>query len=205
MPTNGGGGHRGKADRGSCLRRNVHRLMQYEPVESGRPQRVAGLLPRRCGVGNDYATEAASALPRWAFETLHLNRVQAETDTRNVASRMLSRHFLTRPRPASGCPALAYRGAAPALTVTASRRDRPTGFVSAAIFACHFRWAEGPGQGHLTPMPCGPPSFQRTRDDLLFGKEQPGTDRIEFHRLATRSRPLDLDGYRYILPMRGML
>jgi RimJ/RimL family protein N-acetyltransferase len=36
--------------------------------------------------GHGYATEAASALLQWAFETLDLNRVQAETDTRNVAS-----------------------------------------------------------------------------------------------------------------------
>jgi [ribosomal protein S5]-alanine N-acetyltransferase len=36
--------------------------------------------------GNGYATEAARALLRWAFDTLDLNRVQAETDTRNLAS-----------------------------------------------------------------------------------------------------------------------
>ncbi len=36
--------------------------------------------------GHGYATEAARALLRWAFDTLDLNRVQAETDTRNVAS-----------------------------------------------------------------------------------------------------------------------
>ena len=36
--------------------------------------------------GNGYATEAARALLRWAFDTLDLNRVQAETDTRNAAS-----------------------------------------------------------------------------------------------------------------------
>jgi RimJ/RimL family protein N-acetyltransferase len=36
--------------------------------------------------GHGYATEAALALLRWAFDTLELNRVQAETDTRNVAS-----------------------------------------------------------------------------------------------------------------------
>lgn len=33
-----------------------------------------------------YATEAARALLRWAFDTLDLNRVQAEADTRNIAS-----------------------------------------------------------------------------------------------------------------------
>jgi [ribosomal protein S5]-alanine N-acetyltransferase len=36
--------------------------------------------------GRGYATEAARVLLRWAFGTLDLNRVQAETDTRNVAS-----------------------------------------------------------------------------------------------------------------------
>ncbi|MEU6765735.1 GNAT family protein [Streptomyces sp. NPDC046853] len=36
--------------------------------------------------GQGYATEAAHALLRWAFDTLDLNRVQAEADTRNVAS-----------------------------------------------------------------------------------------------------------------------
>ena len=36
--------------------------------------------------GHGYATEAARALLGWAFDTLDLNRVQAETDTRNAAS-----------------------------------------------------------------------------------------------------------------------
>ncbi|WP_433060615.1 GNAT family N-acetyltransferase [Dactylosporangium sp. CS-033363] len=36
--------------------------------------------------GHGYATEAARALLHWAFGTLDLNRVQAETDTRNAAS-----------------------------------------------------------------------------------------------------------------------
>jgi ribosomal-protein-alanine N-acetyltransferase len=36
--------------------------------------------------GHGFATEAAHALLRWAFDTLDLNRVQAEADTRNVAS-----------------------------------------------------------------------------------------------------------------------
>jgi ribosomal-protein-alanine N-acetyltransferase len=36
--------------------------------------------------GHGYATEAARALLEWAFDTLDLNRVQAETDTRNGAS-----------------------------------------------------------------------------------------------------------------------
>jgi RimJ/RimL family protein N-acetyltransferase len=36
--------------------------------------------------GHGYATEAARALLEWAFDTLDLNRVQAEVDTRNAAS-----------------------------------------------------------------------------------------------------------------------
>jgi RimJ/RimL family protein N-acetyltransferase len=36
--------------------------------------------------GHGYATEAARVLLQWAFDTLDLNRVQAETDTRNAAS-----------------------------------------------------------------------------------------------------------------------
>jgi RimJ/RimL family protein N-acetyltransferase len=36
--------------------------------------------------GHGYATEAARVLLRWAFGTLDLNRIQAQTDTRNVAS-----------------------------------------------------------------------------------------------------------------------
>jgi [ribosomal protein S5]-alanine N-acetyltransferase len=36
--------------------------------------------------GHGYATEAARALLLWAFDTLEINRVQAETDTRNAAS-----------------------------------------------------------------------------------------------------------------------
>ena len=35
---------------------------------------------------NGYATEAVRALLGWAFDALDLNRVQAETDTRNTAS-----------------------------------------------------------------------------------------------------------------------
>ncbi len=36
--------------------------------------------------GQGYATEAARTLLRWGFDTLDLNRVQAETDTRNRGS-----------------------------------------------------------------------------------------------------------------------
>ncbi|HYH33665.1 MAG TPA: GNAT family N-acetyltransferase, partial [Nocardioides sp.] len=36
--------------------------------------------------GQGYATEAARAVLQWAFDTLDLNRVQAEVDTRNAPS-----------------------------------------------------------------------------------------------------------------------
>jgi RimJ/RimL family protein N-acetyltransferase len=36
--------------------------------------------------GHGYATEAARALLQWALDTLDLNRLQAEVDTRNAAS-----------------------------------------------------------------------------------------------------------------------
>jgi len=45
-----------------------------------------GYILTEAAWGHGYATEAAQALLEWAFETLDLNRVQAEADTRNVAS-----------------------------------------------------------------------------------------------------------------------
>lgn len=45
-----------------------------------------GFSFKRSAWGRGYATEAAQSLLRWAFETLDLNRVQAEADTRNAAS-----------------------------------------------------------------------------------------------------------------------
>jgi len=47
---------------------------------------MTGYVLARDAWGHGYATEAAGAVLRWAFETLDLNRVQAETDTRNLAS-----------------------------------------------------------------------------------------------------------------------
>lgn len=45
-----------------------------------------GYCLRPVSWGQGYATEAARALLGWAYATLDLNRVQAETDTRNLAS-----------------------------------------------------------------------------------------------------------------------
>jgi RimJ/RimL family protein N-acetyltransferase len=45
-----------------------------------------GYCFREVAWGHGYATEAARAVLQWAFDTLELNRVQAETDTRNLAS-----------------------------------------------------------------------------------------------------------------------
>lgn len=52
----------------------------------GKSEIEIGYHVRRDLWGHGYATEAARVLLRWAFDTLDLNRVQAETDTRNVAS-----------------------------------------------------------------------------------------------------------------------
>jgi RimJ/RimL family protein N-acetyltransferase len=47
--------------------------------------------------GQGIGTEAARALLQWAFDTLDLNRVQADTDTRNIASaRVLEKLGFTR-------------------------------------------------------------------------------------------------------------
>ena len=45
-----------------------------------------GFVLDDAGWGQGYGTEAALALLGWAFDALDLNRVQAETDTRNAAS-----------------------------------------------------------------------------------------------------------------------
>lgn len=45
-----------------------------------------GYCLTRAAWGHGYATEAAHALLQWAFDTIDLNRVQSETDTRNLVS-----------------------------------------------------------------------------------------------------------------------
>lgn len=56
-----------------------------------------GYCLTRAAWGHGYATEAARGLLAWAFDTLPLNRVQAEVDTRNPASaRVLEKLGFTR-------------------------------------------------------------------------------------------------------------
>ena len=50
------------------------------------PRASLGYCLFQAAWGSGYATEAAHALLRWAFDALDLNRVQAEADTRNLAS-----------------------------------------------------------------------------------------------------------------------
>ena len=59
-------------------------LSQWNP---GFRSAVTGYCLTREAWGHGYATEAAGALLDWAFGALDLNRVQAEADTRNPASR----------------------------------------------------------------------------------------------------------------------
>ena len=56
------------------------------PEDLHGPEIEIGWRLVRAAWGHGYATEAARGLLRWAFDMLDLNRVQAETDTRNVAS-----------------------------------------------------------------------------------------------------------------------
>jgi ribosomal-protein-alanine N-acetyltransferase len=58
-------------------------LTQWDPDH--RSARIGYVLDDAAW-GRGYATEAAHAVLQWAFDTLDLNRVQSETDTRNVAS-----------------------------------------------------------------------------------------------------------------------
>ncbi|MER5636626.1 GNAT family protein [Kitasatospora sp. NPDC002227] len=58
---------------------------------------TVGYCYREEAWGHGYATEAAGELLRWAFDTLDLNRVQAEADTRNLGSaRVLEKLGFTR-------------------------------------------------------------------------------------------------------------
>jgi ribosomal-protein-alanine N-acetyltransferase len=58
-------------------------LMQWNPDYRSA---TIGYCLDEAAWGQGFATEAAGALLQWAFDTLDLNRVQAETDTRNAAS-----------------------------------------------------------------------------------------------------------------------
>ncbi|WP_395694358.1 GNAT family N-acetyltransferase [Nocardioides sp.] len=58
-------------------------LTRWQPVHRSA---ALGYCYAEVAWGRGYATEAADALLRWAFDSWDLNRVQAETDTRNGAS-----------------------------------------------------------------------------------------------------------------------
>ena len=58
-------------------------LMNWDPTY--RSAMLGYCLAEAAG-GQGFATEAASAVLQWAFNTLPLNRVQSEADTRNAAS-----------------------------------------------------------------------------------------------------------------------
>jgi RimJ/RimL family protein N-acetyltransferase len=58
-------------------------LLQWNPDHRSA---TIGYCLDEAALGHGFATEAAGALLQWAFDTLDLNRVQAQTDTRNTAS-----------------------------------------------------------------------------------------------------------------------
>ena len=69
-------------------------LMKWNP---GYRSAAMGYCLSDTAWGQGFATEAAGALLQWAFDTLDLNRMQAETDTRNTASaRVLEKLGFTR-------------------------------------------------------------------------------------------------------------
>ncbi|MFT4011446.1 MAG: GNAT family protein [Nocardioidaceae bacterium] len=82
------------ADEGSGARLAVDRIFDGEFVgwcsltswNPGYRSASMGYCYDEIAWGQGYATEAARAVLEWAFGTLDLNRVQAETDTRNAAS-----------------------------------------------------------------------------------------------------------------------
>ena len=76
------------ADALFALHSNAHVLRYWDAPPWSEPYRSAamGYVLDEAAWGNGYSTEAAHAVLQWAFDTLDLNRVQAETDTRNAAS-----------------------------------------------------------------------------------------------------------------------
>lgn len=58
-------------------------LMNWDPTYRSA---MLGYCFAEAAWGQGFATEAAGALLQWAFNTLDLNRVQSEADTRNAAS-----------------------------------------------------------------------------------------------------------------------
>ena len=58
-------------------------LMNWDPTYRSA---MMGYCLAEAAWGQGFATEAAGAVLQWAFNTLDLNRVQSEADTRNIAS-----------------------------------------------------------------------------------------------------------------------
>jgi RimJ/RimL family protein N-acetyltransferase len=58
-------------------------LMNWDPTYRSA---MLGYCFAEAAWGQGFATEAAGAVLQWAFNTLNLNRVQSEADTRNAAS-----------------------------------------------------------------------------------------------------------------------
>lgn len=86
LPADGSGRHRDPAGRGSSLRGAFIGWCSLNRWNPDYRNASLGYCFDDAAWGHGYATEAARALLRWAFDTLDLNRVQAETDTGNAAS-----------------------------------------------------------------------------------------------------------------------
>jgi RimJ/RimL family protein N-acetyltransferase len=76
----------------------VHRLVLSGQWNPDYRSATMGYCLDDAAWGQGFATEAAGALLQWAFDTLDLNRVQAETDTRNTASSRVLENAPVRPR-----------------------------------------------------------------------------------------------------------
>jgi [ribosomal protein S5]-alanine N-acetyltransferase len=105
--------------------------------------------------GHGYATEAAGALLAWGFETLDLNRVQAEVDTRNAASARLrpGRHAARGLRRRRGGLGLVGLRAAPARVATRARVPAPG--LAAGRLRDRPRPRDGPRRGRGRRGRCG--------------------------------------------------
>jgi [ribosomal protein S5]-alanine N-acetyltransferase len=93
-------------------------LSRFDPVHRSAS---LGYCYGEAAWGSGIATEAARELLRWAFDALDLNRVQAETDTRNVASARVLEKARVRVR---GHPARGLRRGRRGLRLVGLRADQ---------------------------------------------------------------------------------